>query len=174
MSNTSTPINLGSGANVGVDNVSGVLFQRVKLVNGNEGAGDGIPGDNDGLLVQLGALPEIDPRQDYANVAGAPKEIKWAKIDLSAASGDQIIIAASGVLKFRVLSLFFCGDTALHLALKSGVSNTLAGNIVVPAQVPVAMDPSRGYVCQTNAGEAFVLNFDAAVTGGGYVCYVEI
>lgn len=172
MSFGSTPINTGSGANIAKDDVGGVVFQRTKLVDGTEGGTDGIPGDSNGLLVKFVALPELDPRQDYAMVGGSPRLIKWRKIHVTA-SGDATVIPSSGSVKFRVLSLYMVADTGNDVAFKSG-STVLIDNVPCQAYVPIDMDPARGYVCETAAGEAFVLNFDTGGNVGGYVNYIEI
>lgn len=174
MSNTTTPINTGSGANIAVDNVTGVgLIQRVKLVDGTEGSSDGIPGDSNGLLVKLADLPEIDPRVDYASYGGATHEIKTAAISWSALTGDQTVIAAPGVgVRLRILSVYLLTDTGAVLTFKSA-STAIIGNIPLQQFVPLDMNPNRGIVLSCNTNEAFVINLSTTLSGGGYVTYIE-
>lgn len=174
MARTTTPINTGSGANVAVDQVTGLgLVQLVKLVNGTEGSSDAIPGDASGLQVQLTDLPEIDPRADYASFGGSAREVKTTAISWSAVSGNQTVIAAPGAGKvLRILSVYLLTDTGAVLTFKSA-STTLIGNIPLQQFVPLDMKPYRGVVASCGSNEAFVINLSAAVSGGGFVTYLE-
>ncbi len=174
MSITTTPINTGSGANIAVDNVGGVgLVQMTKLMDGTAGGTDGIPGDAaNGLLVNPSSLPEIDPRRDYAHIGGGPKEIKWARVDINA-SGDNTIIAGSGSIKYRILTLFLVPDSDVELQVKSGSTVLIQVPLRSSYSNNFMLNPNPGFVCECGAGEAFKLNLDSSIQVGGFVNYVE-
>ena len=56
-----TTLNPGSGGDsIATDDVAGVKYQRVKLVDGTEDSTAGIPGDaTNGLFVNVKALPAL-------------------------------------------------------------------------------------------------------------------
>jgi hypothetical protein len=88
-------ITAGSGTTIATDDVSGVHYQRVKLVNGTLDANDAIPGEaTNGLDVDVTRVP-ADPFGVNADAASATGSIS-AKLRQIAATGIPVTNASGG------------------------------------------------------------------------------
>ena len=98
--------------------------------------------------------------------------IKWIKIDASGA-GDTPVVAAVTGKKIRVITIDFCCAGAVTVAWKSG-STAIRGAQAFAANGGVAYNAHPGWYAETAAGEALVINLDAAVSVQGSISYVEV
>lgn len=98
--------------------------------------------------------------------------ILFAAIDV-ASSGDNTIIAADGTKKIKVLSYTLVVDAAVTARWKSG-STALSGAMSFSANGGVSSPSGSaggGWLMETAANQALVLNLGGAVGARGHVSY---
>lgn len=79
-------ITAGSGTSIATDDVSGVHFQRIKLVDGTLEGTTGIPGDASGLYTQGGVAHDASDSGRPVKVGGAAQ----TSLPTAVASGDRV------------------------------------------------------------------------------------
>ncbi len=86
---------------------------------------------------------------------------------------DATAVAAVAGKRIRVTHLIIAGSAAGVVTVKSG-ANTI-GFIPTPTAVPIDLAGSvDDPLFETNAGEALIVNPDAAITMRGFITYVLV
>lgn len=104
---------------------------------------------------------------------GSATTLSLALISASA-SGDNTIIAASGVLTIKIyhINLITAGD--VNVRFKSGAGTNKSGLYTFLANQGIALDPPiSNPVITCTAGDAFVINLSSAVAIGGFCLYTQ-
>lgn len=106
-------------------------------------------------------------------INGVSYKVKWSGINATAA-GDNTVVAAVPLKKLRVLSIAFVTDGALTISFKSGANVLIQPMAFAKNGGPgLNLQPS-GYFCETNAGEAFIMNLSSSQNVRGMLNYVEL
>jgi hypothetical protein len=115
----------------------------------------------------------IAVRQNDRTVAvNAPIEVKFARINATA-DGDNTIVAAVATKKIRVLAMLTSAVVTGVITYKSGAATTLF--TMYQANASPTMFEGNGYwICETVAGEAFVINNPAGTDTTGFCLYCEV
>ena len=119
-----------------------------------------------------GTITDFSPsaREDIDNVY----TVKWDDINATA-SGDTTVVAAVSGKKIRVLQMGFSVSAAVNIAWKSGASTTKIAARSFPANGGIESgDVSPGWVVETDAGEALVINLSGTANVRGQVNYIEV
>jgi len=115
----------------------------------------------------------IAVRQNDRTVAGTTAlEVKFARINATA-DGDNTIVAAVAGKKIRILAMATNGIVTGIITFKSGAATTLftmqQGNTAV-----IAFEANGYWICETAAGQAFVINNPAGTDTLGFCLYCEV
>ena len=164
-----TTLNLGTGGdNIATDDISGVKFQRVKVIHGNDGVNDGDVSETNPLPVQAG----LDSGQVWdAGVSLAPK---FTAINATT-NGDNTIVAAVASKKIRVLAYSFVADAAVGVAFEDGAGGTeLSGQMAVVQNGGVVMPFNPVGWFETSVNTLLNLETDAVANVRGHLVYVEV
>lgn len=93
----------------------------------------------------------------------------------TSSSGDITIVSPSGNNSIRVLQLYLTASANQTLSLKSGSGTTIMAGFYVAPRTPYVLDGlPNGYVCETTAGQSFIITQLAVPLAGigGYVLFV--
>lgn len=104
--------------------------------------------------------------------SGEQSPIKFARLNATS-DGDNTVIAAVTGKKLRILSINAAAVGAGIVSFKSGASTTLF-TYSYSAQGQTFFHCSPYWICETAAGEAFVVNTQASQDLLGAISYVEI
>jgi len=99
--------------------------------------------------------------------------LQWAPINATG-SGDNTVIAAVTGKVLRVVHIWFNAALAVGVSFKSGNNTKVESMLMATNGFFEASGLPNGWVVQTNAGEAFVLNNSLAVNVRGGLLYVEL
>lgn len=161
--------NAGSGGSTfAADDISSVLYSRIKLVHGADGVNDGDASRTNPLPVQ--AYQDVSTLRDGAT-ALTPK---FAVID-AATSGDNTLLAAVSAKKIRVLALFLVAAGTVNVRLESGAGGTaLTGqmNLVANTGFVLPFNPAGWF--ETAVNTLLNLELSAAISVDGALTYVEV
>lgn len=166
-----TTLNAGSGGDTyASDDIGGVKYQRVKLIQGADGTNSG-----DSSVTLPFPTSSVLRCDAIAESATTLLTVKFARFD-QAASGEVIALVASK--KLRVLSIFATnGNAAANLlTFKSGGSGgTVIANVQLEAGVGKQGQPlfCPVGIFQTVAGENLYLTLSSATQVYGGITYVE-
>lgn len=90
-------------------------------------------------------------------------------------SGDNIVIPSGGTKIYRIISIVFTCSSNVDVIFKSGASNTLISAMPFAKYGGLAVNFGPcGFFCETNAGEAFIMNLSSALNVRGSVNYIEL
>jgi hypothetical protein len=138
------------------DDVQGVLYQRVKLATGADGAFDGD--------VSAGhPLPTT-------RLASAP--VRRAPLQATAA-GQTLVLNGTPGKGLRVLSLMLLTDTQVGLRFESGPA-ALSGLMPLPRGGGFVWPECEGGWLETSPGQPLQVFLDAAAQVGGVLTYQEV
>lgn len=184
-------ITAGSGTNIATDDVSGVHYQYVKLVNGTLDATDKIGGDaTNGLDVDVTRLPALVAGTALIGTISASDETgtiysgttaltpKFAAI-AAASSGNNTLLAAVASKKIRVLQMMVMAAGTVNIYFTSGAGGTV---IFGGSTNKINLVASTGFVLpyspvgwfETGSNTLLNANLSAAVAISGGFTYVEV
>lgn len=150
-------ITAGSGTVIGADEISGVKYQRIKLIQGADGVNDGDVQRYNGFPVSF-ALPKTK-RCTQALVAAT-------------ASGDTSVVTATASQTTRVFAAFFMnnGDAEVTIKLRSATTGITNNVRLYPGGSWFLPHCGEPYFV-TVANEALNINLSVAGTVDGWVDY---
>lgn len=163
-----------TGTRIATDVIGSDRYQIMKLDGGVIGSSQPLTG-----TTQYGLA--VDPTRPSASshavvyVSGAIYSIKQAAINATL-NGDNTVIAAVTNRHIRILSMVITNNGGnTDIAFKSGAAVTLIQAISLTNRglLEVNLMPD-GWLCETLAGQAFVLNLNSANTVRGSCNYIEI
>lgn len=164
------PITAGSGTDVGTDDISSVHYQRVKVIQGEDGT-------NDGDVSRANPLPVAPLCGQLIDETGQELTIKQAVVRLSApGSGANQLIAGVVGKKIRVLAFVIeCGDSWI-LQDDQGTPKELtqlynSSFSTDPLQV---VPPLPLFVGETGAGHDLDINLTTGSDVEALIIYVEV
>lgn len=160
--------NPGSGgATFAADDISGVLYPRVKLSVGADGNAT-----DASITAPLPTASLAESSQ--VTSGGVPVAIKFAAID-AAVSGDNTIKTAVSGKKIRVLSLFLVSTGTVTVRFESGAGGTaLTGQMQLMNGTGFVLPFNPGGWFETAANTLLNLELSGAVSVDGCCSYVEI
>jgi hypothetical protein len=181
----------GTAAAIAADDISSVLYQRVKLSLGADGtavdavAGSGVVGTGvqrvvlatdvalpagTNLLGSASAKLGTDAIMDGVT----PLTPKFAAIAASS-SGDNTLIAAVVSKKIRVLSYTLVAAGAVVCRFEDGAGGTAkSGQMALAANGVLSVPFSPVGHFETTANTLLNLELGGAVSVAGHICYVEV
>lgn len=186
-----TTLNPGSGGDsIATDDVSGVKYQRVKLVDGTEDSTAGIPGDaTNGLFVNVKALPalvagsavigKVDVNTDPAQAVdgGALPAVVQVVGGFDGVNVQAVKTDSAGVLQVQPAAVVPVSDNGGSLTVDGTVGVASAGDVagtltngrktVTTPGTPVALASSAA--CAWVAVTALASNADVVSVGGSGV-----
>ncbi len=120
------------------------------------------------------AVVKAEPVMDGVWVSGARLEPQREGINLTA-SGDTTVVSAVAGKKIRVFAITFMCSATVSVAIKSGGGSTLV-EALGPFAAGGGLDCNSfpGWICETVAGEALVMNLDSNVNVRGWLCYLLV
>lgn len=161
--------NAGSGGSTfGADDITSVLYPRIKLIHG-------VNGTNDGDVSRTNPYPV----QAYLDVStmhsGATQLVpKFVIID-AASSGDNTILAAVTSKKIRVLAAFLVAAGTVNARFESGAGGTaLTGQMNLVANTGFVLPFSPVGWFETASNTLLNLELSAAISVDGSLVYVEV
>lgn len=151
------PITPGTGTTIATDDVAGVQFQMIKVV---DATADG----TNRLVVTPDGAAVTDPRRGITYLFAAVN---------ATASGDNTIVAASATNRIKVINMVLVADGAVAITWKSGAATALSGAMSLAANggIAVAGQGPNSWLLQTAVNQALVLNLGAAVGVRGHIAY---
>ncbi len=194
-------VTAGTGKTIAADDISGVLYQRTKMIIGADGTNDGDVSSANPLPVILKAgtaaigklaansgvdIGDVDILSiaagnnnigdvDVASFASG-KTIKRAVIS-GATSGNNTLVAAVADKKIKVLSVCLVATAAVTVRFESGADGTaLSGVISLDAKsgfiLPAPADPSCHWF-ETGVNTLLNMELGGAVQVSGMLTYYE-
>jgi hypothetical protein len=158
----------GSGASIAADDVSGVLYQRVKLVDATADSTTATGVAANPLVVS--ASGETGSLYNGAT-ALTPKFAKIA----AASNGNNTVVAEVSGKKIRVLALQLIASDVVNAKWQSGASGTdLTGLAYLVADTGMVLPYNPLGWFETAASALLNLNLSAAEAVGGCLTYVEV
>lgn len=157
----------GSGLVFAADDISSVLYQRVKVAHGADGSA------TDSSLaapLPVGASHE----SSQVLVAGVAVTPKYAVIS-GATSGDNTVVAAVSGKKIRVLALKFVAAGTVNVRFESAAGGTALTGVesyVVNTGAVLNYNPVGWF--ETVSGELLNMELSAAVQVSGHLTYIEV
>ena len=166
------PTNAGSGgATIAADDISSVLYQRLKLIFGADGTNEGDVSSTNGLPVNAG----LQSNTIYAGTTQLTP--KFGIINVSA-TGDAEIKAGITGKKIRVLSYVVTGDKAGTFRWESPAGTPISGLMVLGAVANGSTTVSSGYNphghFETTSGGALSVEMAVSDDLHGHYTYVEV
>ncbi len=102
-------------------------------------------------------------------------DIKYAKIDVAASSGDHTLVAAVSDKKILLLSCVMISAGAVNVAFEDGASGTaLSGQMNLTTNSGFTAPFNEGGWCITSTNTLLNLETSAAISVDGFLSYVEI
>lgn len=160
--------NAGSGGSTfAADDVSSVLYPRVKISWGSDGTA------TDASV--SAPLPSSSFNEsNQVTVAGSPVTVKFAVID-AATSGDNTLLAAVTSKKIRVLSAFLVAAGTVNVRFESGTGGTaLTGQMNLVANTGFVLPYNPNGWFETASNTLLNLELSAAVSVDGCLTYIEV
>lgn len=166
-------ITAGVGTAIGCDTITGVNYQRVKLISGVDGVNDGDVSAALGLPVKpqtgLGAVPfPIGP--------GLRTTEQLTRVAISCNTlGDNIIVAASPGNIFRLYALLFTVDSPVSVKLGEGGPTYWTGAMKYGAGSGLLLtNQGEPHFMTSVANKSFLINLAAGVQCSGVAWYTLV
>lgn len=160
--------NAGSGGSTfAADDIGGVLYPRVKVTFGTDGASSDV---GTGAPMPVSNFAE----SNQLTVAGTPVTVKFAAID-AATSGDNTLVSAVTSKKIRVLSVFLVSAGTVNVRFESGAGGTaLTGQMNLIANTGFVLPYNPAGWFETASNTLLNLELSAAVSVDGSLTYIEV
>lgn len=119
-------------------------------------------------------IPDNVDANERLLINGISYQVKQSGINATSL-GDNTVVAAVTGKRIRVVAIAFTASANVDVAHKSGASNTLISAMPVAKYGGIGLNfMPHGFLCETNAGEAYVLNLSGTCNVRGTVNYVEL